>query len=215
MICSKALRLAHEDVQQKIFAMLPEKWDRLYLYASVEDHFNKMQTGEMFFFYYPKGILRKRPINVYEVPAKFNIDEAHYLKLADELLKLECINAKEKPWSNVTISIENLKYKAEYGYEELNTSEFDSDARHVIWMYTYLKAPYESFNKKEREIIDVYISKEHEKKEVFELPLYKKEISKKVETIKDIEKNLTFVTDKKIEERKYDKNERLLRNFRR
>lgn len=185
MICSKSLRMAHEELQQKIFMMLPEKWDRIYLYASVIDHFNNLQTGEMFFFYYPKGVLKKKPINVYEVPIKFNIDEKQYFRLADELyasikkLRKECIANNEKPWTNITISIEKLKYKVEYSYDNINASEFDSNARHLIWGYKYLGTPYESFNKKEREIIDRYEKSEKEPISTFELPLYKKEISKR------------------------------------
>ena len=211
MNCPKSLRLAHEEVQKKIFVMLPEKWEKLYLYASVIEHFNKFQTGEMFFYYYPKGLFRKRPINVYEVPAKFNIDENQYFRLSDELyasikkLRKECISHKEKAWSNITISIENLKYKVEYGYEDLNASEFDSNARRTIWTYKYLELPYESLARKERNIIDTYIKTEKDEKRVFELAMYNKEIGKDLETKVETEKNLTYVTEKKIEEMEYMK----------
>ena len=102
MICPKPLKMAHEELQQKIFIMLPEKWDRLYLYASIIDHFNNLTTGEMFFYYYPKGVLKKRPVNVYEVPNKFNIDETQYFKLADDLyasikeLRKKCVENRRK-----------------------------------------------------------------------------------------------------------------------
>ena len=84
---SQDIRKLHEEVQEKLFAMVPEKWYRLYLYASVIDHPNKLQTGEMFFYYFPKGVLRKNPINVYEVPSKFNVNESEYLKMADDLYR--------------------------------------------------------------------------------------------------------------------------------
>lgn len=205
----KSLRMAHEEVQKKIFVMLPEKWDRLYLYASVIEHFNKLQTGEMFFYYYPKGLLRKKPVNVYEVPSKFNIDENQYFRMCDDLyasikmLKQECINNKEKPWTNITISIADLKYKAEYRYEDLTESELDGNARRIIWSYQYLQVPYDSFNRKERKIIDDYIKSGKEEKKVFELPIYKKEMAKNLEHELQAEKNLTFVTEKKIEEMEY------------
>ncbi len=209
MICPKSLRMAHEDVQQRIFAMLPEKWDRLYLYASIIDHFNNLQTGEMFFFYYPKGVLRKRPVNVYEVPTKFNIDEKQYFNMADELyasikrLREECINNKEKPWTNLTISIEDLKYKVEYSYEELKASEYDSNARHIIWAYKYLDTPYESLNRKERKIVDEYIKSEKEDTKTFMLPIYVTGETKNLKAIKQAEKNLTFVTDEAIKEMEF------------
>ncbi len=209
MICPKSLRMAHEEVQKNIFAMIPEKWDRLYLYASITDHFNNLQTGEMFFFYYPKGVLKKNPINVYEVPVKFNLDENQYFKLADELfnsikkLRLECQEQGEELWTNLTISIEKLKYRVEYSYDDLNSSEFDSDSRHLIWEYTYLDIPYESLNKKERNIINEYLKLEKKQTKIFELPLYDQGTYQKIESVKHIEKNLKFVTDKKIEEMKF------------
>ena len=43
------------------------------------------EAGELFFYYVPKGILKKKPVNVYEIPSKFNIDETEYLKLVDAL----------------------------------------------------------------------------------------------------------------------------------
>ena len=209
MICPKSVKMAHEEIQKNIFAMLPEKWDRIYLYASVTDHFNNLQTGEMFFFYYPKGVLKKNPVNVYEVPIRFNIDESQYFKLADELfnsikkLRAECKEQGEELWTNLTISIEKLKYKVEYSYDDLNSSEFDSDARHLIWKYKYLEIPYESLNKKEREIINTYLKSEKGETKVFELPLYETGKYKKIESVKHIEKNLKFVTDEKIEEMKF------------
>ena len=212
MICPKSLKEAHEKLQQKIFAMIPEKWDRLYLYATVIDHFDNLQTGEMFFFYYPKGVLKKRPINVYEVPTKFNIDEKEYYKMADELyksikdLRKECMENHEKPWTNMTISIEKLVYKVEYGYEELGVSDDENKARHLIWGYKYLKTPYESFNRQEREIIDRYEKEKKEPVKVFELPLYKREVAKGLKTVKQIEKNLNFVTEEKIEAMEFKNN---------
>lgn len=212
MICPKPLKMAHEDVQKKIFLMLPEKWERLYLYASILDHFNNLQTGEMFFYYYPKGVLKKRPVNVYEVPMKFNIDEKQYFTLADDLyeaikrLREECINNKEKPWTNITISMEKLKYKAEYGYDELSYDEESVAQRHVVWTFKYLNMPYGSFNRKEREVIDNYLKQERENTYTFEAPLYTREMGKELEEISDIEKKMSFVTEEKIEEMEYQKN---------
>lgn len=210
MNCPKPLKMAHEEVQKKIFLMLPEKWDRLYLYASVIDHFNNLQTGEMFFYYYPKGVLRKRPVNVYEVPAKFNIDEKQYFRLADDLydaikkLREESIKNKEKPWTNVTISMEKSKYIVEYGYEELSHDEAAVNERHIIWAYKYLNLPYESFNKSERKLIDKYLEEEPETK-IFDTPLYTRKMGRELKKISGLEKKMTFVTEKKIEEMEYAK----------
>ncbi|MDE5830440.1 MAG: antitoxin YezG family protein, partial [Clostridia bacterium] len=91
----------HEEIQKKIFYMLPEKWDRLYLYASVIDYPGETKMGEMFFYYFPKGLLRKKPVNVYEIPNKFDIDEKQYSKFINDLyntikdLREVCIENKE------------------------------------------------------------------------------------------------------------------------
>ena len=65
--------------------MIPEKWENLYLYASVIDKPGKESTGELFFYYVPKSLLKKNPVNVYEIPSKFNIDEGEYGKLVELL----------------------------------------------------------------------------------------------------------------------------------
>ena len=52
----------------------------------------------MFFYYYPKGILKKNPVNVYEIPTKFNIDEDSYSKLVNNLY--ETIKLLRKEFEN-------------------------------------------------------------------------------------------------------------------
>ena len=164
MLVTSKIRDRYETIQKQLFNMIPEKWDRVYLYASVVDHFNNLQTGEMFFYYYPKSVLKKNPINVYEVPSRFNVDEEAYLKLAEKLydsikeLRKELIDLGEKAWSSVTISIENFNFKVEYSYENLQNSNYNNYDRHLIWRYRYLNIPLSSYSKKEREMIEKYIS---------------------------------------------------------
>ena len=70
----------------------------------------------MFFYYFPKGILKKNPINVYEIPYLYNIDEEAYNVLTNKLyetikeLRNEFKKAEMELWSNLTISIANLKF---------------------------------------------------------------------------------------------------------
>lgn len=209
MSCPKEIRQMHEDIQQKIFYMLPERWSKLCLYASVIEHFNKVQTGEMFFYYFPKGMLRKNPVNVYEVPSRFSIDESQYFRLADDLyksiksLRQKQIEDGEKPWSEITITIENLKYKAIYGYDDLSKEHSNIGERRVIWTYRYLEFPYESFNKKEREIIDRYKKQENAEEKVFELPFYEKENCKNLKVLRKIGKKMEFVTEDTIKEMEF------------
>ena len=163
MLVTPKIKIIYKEIQKKLFYMLPEKWESIYLYASVIQH-AKLQTGEMFFYYIPKGVLKKKPVNVYEVPSKFNIEEDDYLKLADDLysklkeLRVEMINNEERPWTNVTISVEKINFKAEFRYENLMNSNFSGEDRHLTWQYIYLGRPINSFNKKEREIIEKCLS---------------------------------------------------------
>lgn len=80
MLNTSKLRSIYSKIQTQLFYMIPEKWDKIYLYASIIEKANNIQTGEMFFYYYPKGLLKKNPINVYEIPSKFNIDEKAYIR---------------------------------------------------------------------------------------------------------------------------------------
>ncbi len=205
------IRKLHEKIQEKLFFMLPEKWNSLYLYASVIDILGGNETGEMFFYYFPKGILRKKPVNVYQIPAKFDIDEERYFEFANDLyneikkLREVHIENKEEAWSNITIVIEDLKYKAIYGYDDLNSEEFNIEERRLIWLYKYLRIPYAGFNKKEKEIIDRYEKSKKSRETIFELPIYIKQMNKNIENIKDLEKKSEYVTEDKIEEMEFKK----------
>ncbi len=152
----------YAEIQKKLFYIIPEKWESIYLYASVIDIPHKRPTGEMYFYYFPKGIIKKKPINCYEIPNAFNIDEDAYTKLIIDLyntiklLRQIWIAKKKKKWTNLTISIQNFQFKVEYDYQDLSQSLFDSYERHVIWRYLYLKSDLNLFGRKDRKIIDKY-----------------------------------------------------------
>jgi len=164
MVSTPKIKKIYAEIQKKLFYLIPEKWDKIFLYASIIDQMNNMQTGEMFFYYYPKGIIKRKPINVYEIPSKFSIEEDTYLKLVDELykeiklLRKMQIKLGEKAWSNVTISIEHFKFGVEFDYDNLMDSKYTSYQRHLIWRYEYLRLPFNSYNKEERKILTDYLN---------------------------------------------------------
>lgn len=187
---TRKIREIYEDIQRKIFYMIPEKWEEVYLYASVIERFRNVETGELFFYYIPKGILRKNPINVYEIPSKFNLEEAEYLRLVEllydrikvlrnEFKKLE----NSKIWSNLTITIKDMKFLIEYNYEDLQNSEFDSYQRHIIWRSKYLNMGLEKASKEEREIITSYMTRQKSlvRTETYEEGIYIKDIKNMVD----------------------------------
>jgi hypothetical protein len=177
---TKNMKDKYEKIQSLIFSLIPEKWEEIYLYASVVGNINSMQTGELFFYYLPKGILKKKPINVYEVPHRFNINEEQYLEVVEKLyncikeLKQDFIDTEQDLWTSLTISIANFKFKVEFNYDNLPINEQESQERHVIWRYKYLKIGGEK--KEERRILDNYFSnkKNNSRKEIYETGLYLK-----------------------------------------
>lgn len=160
------IKSLYTKIQTQLFYMIPEKWDRIYLYASIVEKANNIQTGEMFFYYFPKGILKRNPINVYEIPYIYNIDEESYNILANKLyetikeLRREFEKEGLKLWSNLTISIVNLKFNIEYDYEDLSTSKYTNEERHIIWNYKYLDFQIERLSKKDRKMLENYLIEE-------------------------------------------------------
>lgn len=211
---TKKIKGIYEDIQKKIFYMIPEKWDELYLYASVIERFGSIETGELFFYYIPKGILRKNPINVYEIPAKFNLEEAEYLRLVDllyskikelreEFKKIE----KERTWSNLTISIKNMRFHIKYDYEDLQNCEYDSYQRHIIWRSKYLNQGIEKVNKEDKEILKKYYNGQKSliRTEEYEEQIYIKDVKNIVDfDTEDYEstQNVEYVASKNTKKSK-------------
>lgn len=174
----------YEEIQRRIFYMIPEKWEELYLYASITDRLGNMQTGEMFFYYIPKGLIKRKPINVYEIPSRFNIDENAYSELVnilyDSLKELRELfrDTNQKVWSNLTICIKSFKFKIEYSYDDLLENEFNNEERHIIWKYKYLGLRVDNCNKIEKEVIKKYLKqrKYETKNEKYEEGIYIKDI---------------------------------------
>ena len=92
-----------------------------------------------------------------------------------------------KLWSNITITIQNMKFKVEYNYDDLENCEFNSYERHIIWRYEYLGIGLEQVNKKDKEILNRYLLgvKTLSKKETYETGIY----------IKDVENKIAYNTD--------------------
>ena len=114
---TKSIRKKYEEIQRKLFYMIPEKWEEVYLYASIIERLGSLQTGELFFYYVPRGLIKRKPVNVYEIPNKFNIPEEEYLKLVEILyknikdLRDDFKKSKQKVWSNLTITIKKSKFR--------------------------------------------------------------------------------------------------------
>jgi len=201
---TKNMKEKYEKIQSLLFSLIPEKWDSIYLFASVgvpiygqinetmQNDSGENEKGEMFFYYLPKGLLKKRPVNVYEVPQRFNISEEQYLKIVEDLykcvksLKQDFIETEQDIWTNLTISIANFKFKIEYRYDELPKTEREIYERNIIWRYKYLKIGGET--REEHRILDNYYTNlKPIKKETYETGIYIKTDNNKVTFDKDME----------------------------
>lgn len=164
MIENSEIRKLYSELQKQLFYLIPEKWDKIYLYASVEEKMKGLETGELFFYYFPRGILKKNPVNVYEIPNKFNLNEEQYIKLVEKLyLEVKKIwelfrRENHRLWTSITIRIEGLKFEIEYNYEKFINTKYSNTDRHIIWKYTNLGLPEEAFTSKERKLIRNYVN---------------------------------------------------------
>lgn len=199
MEISNRERVIFDDIQKKLFYMIPEKWDAIYLYASIIEEPLKKPVGEMYFYYIPKGILKRKPVNVYQIPGMFNIDEESYNELIQKLFfnvkQLRAIHKENnlRVWSNITISIENFQFKIEYAYEDLGKkSEFTPYERHIIWRYKHLNDDFDFQTKEEKNIINKYLNsnliRNEKNNDVYTEGMYKQQ----VHNIIDYERMMTI-----------------------
>ena len=212
-----------ENIQTALFELIPEKWEEIYLYASVIDKPKEEKTGEMYFYYIPKGILKKKPVNVYEVPKKFNINEVEYLNLVNNLygiikdLRQLFVETEQDHWTNLTISIAHCKFKIEFFYDALSEEEYTNYVRHIIWRYKYLHLGGEI--KEERKILEEYLDEIEEKKkkhEEYSSGIYLKNTNNTVGYDREIEERRNREKEQKErareqEERKNRKKEQKLK----
>ena len=215
---TKKIKDIYEEIQKELFYMIPEKWDKLYLYSCVMDMPKNVKTGELFFYYIPKGVLKKKPVNVYEIPNKFNLDENQYLKLVELLfnkikqLREEFRKVDTEAWSNITLIIENSRVRVEYDYEDLKRSNFTSYERHIIWRFKYLGIGPEQVSKKDKEILKRFVlgAKTLTRKEIYQFGIYVKDVGNIIDyntEDSETDKNVEYIVSK--EERK-NKNQILL-----
>ena len=169
MVSTPEIKQIYTGIQHQLNNLIPEKWESIYLYASVVKQLNNLERWEMYFYYIPTGLLKKNPINVYEIPSKFNVDEDEYLELVDNLcntikkLRKEYRNSYQKDWTNVVIAIKDEQFLIEYNNDNLAKSKYTSKDRHLIFKHKYLNIPVQNFPKKERKIIENFLENEEYK----------------------------------------------------
>ena len=151
------------QIQDHLFEMIPESWKTVFLHTSIIDIPKQIPKGELFIYYIPKGILKRKPVNCYEIPSLFDIDEEDYsrrimsLYNVIKLLRDNYKKFKKVKFTTIDIICSNKKFIIKYGFEDLLNSEYTSEERHLIWRYENLQIDMDSLNRKDRKVLEHYI----------------------------------------------------------
>lgn len=209
------------QIQDHLFEMIPESWKTVFLHTSIIDIPNQIPKGELFVYYIPKGILKRKPVNCYEIPSLFDIDEEGYSRLIANLyniiknLRDSYRKFRKKKFTTLDIICSNKKFIVKYGFEDLLNSSYSAEERHLIWRYENLQIDLDSLNRKDRRILEDYIQEARvslpKNEEIVETEIYERPAQATV----DYERSLTLdeiVARKKeqerIEEKKRKKEEK-------
>lgn len=186
------------QIQNQLFEMIPESWKTILLHTSIIDIPGSKPKAEMYLYYIPKGILKRKPVNCYEIPGLFDIDEEEYSRLITNLyntikiLRDNYSNAKKESWSTIDITCQVDKFIVKYGFEDLKNSDYTPEQRHIIWRYQNLNIDPDTLNKQERKFLDYYIKefsvRIEPRVEVVSEPIYERPVQATI----DYEKSLTI-----------------------
>ena len=186
------------QIQNQLFEMIPESWKTILLYTSIIDIPSSKPKAEMYLYYIPKGILKRKPVNCYEIPSLFDIDEEEYSRLITnlyntiKLLRDSYRKRKGEAWSTIDITCQIDKFIVRYGFEDLKNSEYTPEQRHIIWRYKNLNIDLDTLGRSERKVLDYYIRESKvslgAREEICTVPIYERPVQATV----DYEKSLTI-----------------------
>lgn len=118
------------QIQEHLFDMIPEGWKNIYLHVSIIDIPNQIPKGELYIYYIPKGILKRKPVNCFEIPDLFDIDQEEYSRLMTslfnviKLLRMEYRKYKGNNFTTLDIICSNKVFNIKYGFEDIVNSEY-------------------------------------------------------------------------------------------
>ncbi|SEJ53513.1 conserved hypothetical protein [Bhargavaea ginsengi] len=107
-------------IANTVLEMIPEKWDWVKLYAEYWDGYYKC-----YFYYTPAG--SDEYIYNLDIPDEYEVSQETFDRLDEQLydhikvLRNEFKNQEEKPWTNLTFSLQSDgKMKIDYDYSALS-----------------------------------------------------------------------------------------------
>lgn len=209
------------QIQDHLFKMIPESWKTVFLHTSIVDIPKQIPKGELFVYYIPKGLLKRKPVNCNEVPSLFDIDEEDYSRLIMSLYNVikHLRDSYEKfrkiKFTTIDIICSNKNFVVKYGFEDLLNSEYSAEERHLIWRYENLQIDLASLNKNDRKVLEYYIQESRvslpKKQEIVEAEIYERPAQATI----DYESSLTLdeivardKEQKRLEEKRRKKEEK-------
>lgn len=186
------------QIQDHLFEMIPESWKTVFLHTSIIDIPNQLPKGDLFVYYIPKGLLKRKPVNCHEVPSLFDIDEEDYSRLIMSLYNVikhlrDSYKAYRKlKFSTIDIICSNKKFIVKYGFEDLLNSGYTLEELHLIWRYENLQIDLASLNRNDRKVLEYYIQEARvslpKKEEIVETEIFERPAQATV----DYESSLTL-----------------------
>jgi uncharacterized protein (TIGR01741 family) len=148
----------YQQIGKTIVEMIPEEWEKVYLYAEVSEGFSYV-----YFYYYP--VNHSSPVYFLDIPEKFHISDTEFdeikHQLFEEFVKLwdTFREHNQEPWTNLTLFLDSSgKLKIHFDYEDL--SHASPRKRRIFWRYQYLGIVPE--NQRDRSFIDEYLKQKKE-----------------------------------------------------
>ena len=171
-------------IQDHLFEMIPESWKTVFLHTSFIDIPNQIPKGELFVYYIPKGFLKRKPVNCYEIPSLFDIDEEDYSRLIAslynviKLLRDSYRKFRKVKFTTIDVICSNKNFIVKYGFEDLLNSRYTSEERHLIWRYENLQIDLASLDRNDRKVLEYYIEEARvslpQKQEIVETEIYER-----------------------------------------
>lgn len=150
---TKVMEQLFQKIASKIYEIIPEDWDKVYLFSQVNEH-----ASEVYFYYYPKG--KSKPIYLFDIIELFEYEEKEFDQLRYDLVNYfeelwqEFRNNGQEEWTNLTLILESTgKFKVDYDYTDL--SDVDDYEQQLIWEYKYLGIMPEDAD--DRKVVEEYI----------------------------------------------------------
>ena len=206
----------YRQIQDHLFEMIPESWKTVFLHTSMIDIPHQIPKGELFVYYIPKGLLKRKPVNCYEIPSLFDIDEEGYSRLIANLyniiknLRNQYQKFRKEKFTTLDIVCSNKKFIVRYGFEDLLNSTYSAEERHLIWRYENLQIDLDSLKRSDRRILEDYIQEARvslpKKQEIVETEIYERPAQATV----DYESSLTLdeIVARKKEQERLDEKKR-------